>query len=70
MSIESIVRDNIQRLRTERGLSYISLAEASGISANHVGHILRGEHAPCIGMLDKIAKGLDVPISELVELKK
>ncbi|MFC4565794.1 helix-turn-helix domain-containing protein [Nocardiopsis mangrovi] len=57
---------HIQRLRTDRGLSLRSLADACGVSVGMLSAVERGEKAATIVVLDRIAGGLGVPLDRLV----
>ena len=67
MCILTTVRNNLNRLKEERKLSQMALAEKLDMSTNNIGHILRGDHAPTIITLDKIAKAFNVQISTLFD---
>jgi transcriptional regulator with XRE-family HTH domain len=56
----------IRRLRKQRGLSQELLAERARMHLNHVSSIERGERNPGFLSLLKIARGLDVPVTELL----
>ncbi len=56
----------IRRLRTERGVSQEGLAAISGIDRTFMGEIERGEANPSFDVLQRIASGLSVRLSELV----
>ena len=55
----------IAKLRKERGWSQIEYASRCGISANYVGNIERGEYNPTIIVIEKLALGFNMTISEL-----
>ena len=55
----------IAKLRKARGWSQLEYASRCGISANYVGNIERGEYNPTIIVIEKLALGLDITISEL-----
>lgn len=59
----------IAKLRKERGWSQIEYASRCGISANYVGNIERGEYNPTIVVIEKLAHGFDITISELLNFK-
>ncbi len=56
---------NIQRQRKLRGLTQEALAEAVNVNRAYIGHLEQGRRTPSINMLEKIAKALNVPVSEL-----
>lgn len=56
----------IRRLRTESGISQEGLAAISGIDRTFMGEIERGEANPSFDVLQRIASGLGVRLSELI----
>jgi transcriptional regulator with XRE-family HTH domain len=56
----------IRRLRTESGISQEGLAAISGIDRTFMGEIERGEANPSFDVLQRIASGLGVLLSELI----
>lgn len=56
----------IQSLRTERGLTLRELADRSEVSVSMLSSVERGDKAPTVVVLDRIAGGLDVPLAGLV----
>src|ERR1700748_3406903 len=61
-----IVGDNLNRLRSQRGLSFEKLAQLSGVSRAMLGQIELAQSAPTINVLWKIARGLGVTFSALI----
>jgi transcriptional regulator with XRE-family HTH domain len=55
----------LQRLRKARGWTQEAFAETLHISRTHMGHIEQGRAAPSLKLLTKLAKALNVPVSEL-----
>jgi transcriptional regulator with XRE-family HTH domain len=55
----------IRELRTKLKLSQNALAVISGLHANYIGMVERGERNPSLINIDKLAKGLNVSLSEL-----
>ncbi len=55
----------IKALRKVTGLTQAKLAELSGISDNFLGKAERGNNAPSIMTLERIASALKVPLFEL-----
>lgn len=53
-------------LRMQIGLSQEKFAEKCGIHRTYIGAVERGEKSPTLKTLEKIAKGLNVRISELL----
>lgn len=61
---ETIVGQQIRKLRKQRGLSLRALAELCGMSANAISLIERGENSPNVSSLHQMAIALDVPITD------
>jgi transcriptional regulator with XRE-family HTH domain len=61
---ESIVGQQILKLRKQRGLSLRALADLCGISANAISLIERNENSPNVSSLHQLATALDVPITD------
>jgi XRE family transcriptional regulator, regulator of sulfur utilization len=58
----------IQGLREERGMTLQDLAGASSVSVSMLSAVERGQKAATVTVLDRIASGLGVPLSALVDL--
>lgn len=67
MNLNEILAGNLKRLRTERNLSLGGLAELSGVSKVMLSQIEKGESSPTINTLWKIATGLQVSYTRLIE---
>ncbi len=65
-SIDTRIATNLRALRAERGLSLEALAQATGVSRSALSLIERGKNSPTAVVLDKIAVGLGVTLSDLV----
>ena len=65
MDLESL-GERVQSLRTDRGLTLRELAERSDVSVSMLSSVERGEKAPTVVVLDRIASGLDVTLASLV----
>lgn len=61
---------NIKKEREKQGLTQQQLADIVGIGLNHFGKIEVAYSKPSLDMLIKIAKGLDLTVSELTDFKK
>ncbi len=61
------VGDWIRKIRLRRGLSQRALAQMSGLSANAISRIERGESSPTVTSLHRIAAALEVPIVDFFE---
>lgn len=67
MEIGRIIGINLNKLRTERNLSLGQLAELSKISKVMLSQIEKGDTNPTINTIWKIANGLKVPYTALLE---
>lgn len=56
----------IRRLRSAAGYSQESFADAIGVHRNYMGTVERGETNITLDSLEKIAKGLDRTVLELL----
>lgn len=63
-SLKEVVQRQIRLLRAERGLTQEQLCERSGISLDAVNRIERGTRVPTIETLERLAKGLNVPVGQ------
>lgn len=70
MGINSVIAQNLKRLRTERNLSLGQLAEAAGISKVMLSQIEKGDANPTINTIWKIAAGLKVPYTALLDKRE
>lgn len=59
---------NIRRIRKLRNFSQEDFANEIGISPFYYGEIERGRANPTVVMLESIAKGLNVDVSELLTI--
>ena len=66
LSARRIFASNLRRLRMKRGLSQEKLAELARLHRNYVGSVERGERNISIDNIEKLARGLDVAMAELV----
>lgn len=69
MNLNEIIAMNLKRLRGERNLSLGKLAELSGVSKVMLSQIEKGESSPTINTLWKIAGGLQVPYTKLIDVQ-
>ena len=58
----------VHELRARRGLSQEELGFESGLHRNYVGTIERGEQNVTFRLLVRLARGLDLPLSELIRI--
>lgn len=67
MDINLIIADNLKRLRNARNLSLGQLSELSDVSKVMLSQIEKGETNPTINTIWKVATGLNVPYTSLLE---
>lgn len=67
MDINLVIAENLKRLRMERNLSLGQLAELSGVSKVMLSQIEKGDTNPTINTIWKIANGLKIPYTALME---
>jgi transcriptional regulator with XRE-family HTH domain len=60
------VGDNIRKIRTDKGLSMVKLANEANIEYRQLGRIERGEINTSLISVLKIANALNVDVSEFV----
>jgi transcriptional regulator with XRE-family HTH domain len=65
MKGRALVAWNLGRIRVRRGLSQERLAFDAGVDRSYVGGLERQEENPTVDVLDRLARTLSVPISEL-----
>ncbi len=65
-TILDVFAANVQRYRTEAGLSQEKLAEKAGVHRTYVGMIERSEKNITLLSMEKIAKALNVTIPMLL----
>jgi transcriptional regulator with XRE-family HTH domain len=56
----------IRKLREEQELSRHALAEISGVNEKYIGKIERGESSPSCYVIKKLALGLNIQLSSLL----
>lgn len=66
MELGYIIAWNLKKLRQERNLTQGQLAKAAGVSKAMVSEIEKGGSNPTINTLWKLAKGLNVPYTQLM----
>jgi len=65
-SARLVFAENIRKFRRERGLSQEELAEEAELHRTYVGSVERGERNISIDNMERIAKGLSVPLAHLL----
>ena len=62
----SAIGDTLRAERTEKGLTLKQVAEGAHVSVSYLAEIERGEKDPSSRVLENIARGLDMEVSELL----
>jgi transcriptional regulator with XRE-family HTH domain len=62
-----IIGMRLKKIRNNRNLSLYETAQLTGVSKPMLGQIERGQSSPTVNVLWKIATGLKVPLSSLLE---
>ena len=57
---------NVRYYRKEKNLTLETAAELCEISSRYLGRIERGKQAATIDVIEKISKGLNVPVEKLL----
>lgn len=70
MEVGGIIAENLKRLRAERNLSLGRLAELSGVSKVMLSQIEKGDSNPTVNTIWKIAGGLQIPYTALLNRKE
>lgn len=65
-----IVAKNLKQIREQRKLSLEKLADLTGVSKSMLGQIERGESSPTIQTVWKIANGLKISFTSLIDTPK
>jgi len=61
------VSKRLKRLRMERGLSQQALAAKAQISRGYLTRLEAAEQDPTLGVLERLARALGVPVTALLE---
>lgn len=67
MNLSKVIAINVKKLRTERNLTLGQLSRISGISKAVLSDIEKGNSNPTINTILKIANGLNVPYTKLMD---
>lgn len=70
MTLREIFKQNVIYYRKKQKLSQEKLAELSDISTNYIGDIERTNRKVTIDTIEKIAKGLKIPLETLLTERK
>ena len=65
--INSIVGENLKKIRKERNLTLKEMADITGVSKSMLGEIERSVSNPTITVLWKIVGGLKIPFTQLIQ---
>lgn len=66
-NLNAIISSNLRRIREEGGLSLDKVAKLTGVSKSMLGQIERGESNPTITTVWKIANGLKISFTSLMD---
>jgi transcriptional regulator with XRE-family HTH domain len=67
MDLRAVVGRNIRRLRKEKGLQQDALAHDAGVHPTYMSGIENGRRNMTLAVLERVARSLGVPESELVD---
>lgn len=70
MNSRELVAWNLRRLRVERGIAQEALAVDAEIDRTYVSRMERGMENPTVSVLERIAKALDMPITDFFVIPK
>lgn len=70
MNARELVAWNVRRLRVERHIAQEALAVDAEIDRTYVSRMERGMENPTVGVLERISKALNVPITEFFAVPK
>ena len=62
----SAIGDTLRAERTEQGLTLKQVAEGAHVSVSYLAEIERGEKDPSSNVVENIARGLDIEVSDLL----
>lgn len=65
--IRDVIAENLTRIRKEKALSLDQVAQQSGVSKSMIHQIESGASSPTIATLWRIALGLQIPFTALIE---
>lgn len=66
MDMRKLVGSNVQRIRTQKGLTQERFAEVSGFSQQYISGLEQGKRNPTLVTLYELAKALGVSHMDLV----
>jgi transcriptional regulator with XRE-family HTH domain len=62
-----VLGGRLRQLRLAREWTQEHLAEAAGITSTYTSDLERGEKVPSLSILLRLARGLDIPVAELLQ---
>ena len=65
MTLQQIFIANLKRIRKDEGVSQMALSEMCDTTSNYIGQIEMGRRIPSFEKIEKIAKALKIPPSQL-----
>ena len=66
--ISELIGARIRTLRASRKMSQEELALAAGLTPAYLGRVERGEKCPSIETIYKISLGLNIPMTEIIDI--
>ncbi|HEX4710684.1 helix-turn-helix transcriptional regulator [Phenylobacterium sp.] len=70
MDLGVVVGRNIRALREQRGMAQDALAHEAGIHVTYLSGVENGRRNITLGVLERIARSLDVPETTLVDRRR
>lgn len=67
-TVQKLFGKKIKAIRRSREVTQEQLAELSGLSLQYIGEIERGTRNPSLTSMESLAKALDLPIAELLNM--
>jgi transcriptional regulator with XRE-family HTH domain len=68
--LPAVVGENLRRLRARSGLSLERLSNLSGVSRGMIGRVETGKSVPTVGLLSRLADGLNVELASLLAVQQ
>ena len=59
--------DRVRRLRKEKGITQLELAELLGVGRSYLSQVERGKRDPGLRLVKSIADGLKITLSDLLQ---
>ena len=66
--ILNIIGKRLREMRTQKGISQENLALSAELHPTYIGRLERGEKCPTIDTIYKLARSLEVPIIDLLDI--